>query len=280
MAASGEDSIGTSCMIAQPFRFMAPAGPSIMALLANFFALFLLLGCSEDPFDSTPTRPARTPSSACSPACTGNLFCYEDEGWCDSPPCASCYPRDCPAANPVQSCVDGAVCDETSGQCTFVYTCDPSCGSGTHCVGGHCVPDYTSTNVCDPLDRCRRLCGANDPACLTACDLDRSPTCTTCVESLSRCENQEGCFGSATGCCSENYCACFPSASGCGGRPCDACMEQCTTDGVTNTPCFNNCANTTAACATCLAPMTGDPECRQNPPPARCEALFNECVTP
>ena len=265
-------------MITQQFRLLVRDHWSIFAFAVPFLLLFALSGCDEEG-TPLPSEPARIPSTACSPACTGGLDCFEDLEGCADASCVGCYPRTCPAANPTQSCVDGAVCDENLGRCTFVQTCDPACGSGTHCVGGHCVRDYTPGNMCDPLDQCRRLCGANDASCLDACERDRSATCEICISTLRQCENRDACFGSATGCCSDDFCACFPGASGCGGRACDDCIEQCTTDGTTNTACFNQCANLSAACSTCLAPLTTDPTCSQTPTPPRCEALFNECVT-
>lgn len=267
-------------MITQPFRPMTSTGPSIMALIANFFAVFLLLGCTEDEIDSVPSSPSRVPSTQCSPPCSGGLSCYQDSGVCTTPTCSSCYARTCPSQNPTESCVDGAICDENLGRCTFEQVCEGGCVAGTHCVAGNCIPNYSSDNICDPLQRCRELCGVNDFSCLAACEIDRSATCETCLRGLERCEAQEECFGNANGCCTDNYCQCFPGAAGCGGRACDGCMAQCTNGGSTDTACFNRCANANAACASCLQPMNNTPECLTSNPPDVCTTLFYACVTP
>lgn len=262
-------------MITQLFRHSARIRGPLLAFFALTCALFITFGCGEE-FPDRPTNPARQPSSDCSPACTGSLYCYEDDTPCDTPPCASCFPRTCPPENPVQSCVEGAIC--LNGQCTYEQVCNPGCNNGTHCVSGNCVIDYTPTNGCDPLDHCRSACGANNAGCIAACENDRSPNCITKLQTLQRCEAREGCSGSPT-CCKDDFCAAFPKASGCSGRACDVCYNQCTTNGNVSTSCFNQCANLSAPCSTCLAPFTSDPACKTTPTPEYCEALFNQCVT-
>lgn len=262
-------------MFTQQFRLFRDSASLLSFFVALLAVTVLLFGCEaeEGPIEGDP---ALTRSNLCDPPCTGtNRGCFfEEDTTCASPPCVGCFEVTCPPENPIQACASGAVCQ--GGVCTFPNVCSPSCGSGTHCVAGNCIPNYTSSNVCDPLENCRNRCGSNT-GCIAACEQDRSSTCRTCMTEMASCETSDNCIASATGCCNAEYCACFPSSSGCGGKPCASCWNDC--QGSANqTSCFNQCASASSACATCLQPFNARPDCKVSDPPADCEALFFDCI--
>lgn len=267
--------IETSAMITQHFRRFSSPFATFAQFLLILVGTLLVVSCVDDG-EFTRGDPALQPSSACSPPCSGrNIGCFEDPGTCDAPPCVGCYEKTCPPENPIQSCAPGAVCQ--NGICSFDDVCNPDCRSGTHCVAGKCVPNYTTQNVCDPLENCRNQCGGN-AGCLASCENDRSSTCRSCIQTMSTCENRNSCSGSSTGCCKDEYCSCFPSAPGCGGsKPCAACWNQCES-AADQGGCFSTCAGGNAACATCLQPWSARPECKQSSPPDECDTLFFGCI--
>lgn len=267
--------IGTRCMFTQQFRLFRDNTSRFSCLLALLSVFVLLFGCEaeEGPVEGDP---ALTRSNLCDPPCSGvNRGCFFDEDTtCPSPPCVGCYEVTCPPENPIQACASGAVCQD--GVCTFPNVCTPNCGPNTHCVAGNCIPNYTNSNVCDPLENCRNQCGPNT-GCIAACEQDRSSTCRSCIASMNSCEARDSCIASATGCCSDEYCACFPNSSGCSGNPCATCWNDCQSSSDVFA-CFNQCAGASPACATCLQPFNARPDCKVSNPSQECQDLFYGCI--
>lgn len=218
--------------------------------LFTALSLLVLVGCEEEG-DQVSFSAELQRASDCQPPCSGNLLCFENPLDPSGP--SECFPLNCPKEQPVIACADGASCTD-DGQCVFEVSCTPECTGDTHCVGGSCVPNYTSENVCDPLVNCRNQCGANS-ACVLACERDRSGTCANCMSRLDRCRKEEGREPSATGYCSDEYCECFPGTPDCDdGPPCSGCWNQCK-DGADPVGCLDTCAQTYPSCAICLQPF-------------------------
>jgi hypothetical protein len=201
--------------------------------------LSTLLGCIEDDGEGGPTLPV---SDACPTDC-GALSCYLRDG------VPSCLEANCGS----DRCADGATC--VGGTCEFVDTptCAPSCGAGTHCVYGNCIPDYASSG-CDPLRVCRKLCGS-DLVCLAACEDDQSASCTALLDDLADCERSNECdSGPYASCCATDFRRTFPQSPAFSDTPCRECVEVfCGTE----TSCLNDCFNDEQACSGCLRDTCG-----------------------
>ncbi len=250
------------------FRIIAPErSRMVMQLVFSALAvLFWTTACDELPGEGSGDPTLET-SSACDPPCTGqNMGCFKD-------PEPVCIEVTCPPSAPVYACAIGASCVEDangSGQCVFESACSPSCSGNQHCTAGNCIPNYTSTNVCDPLEYCRNQCGS-DGVCLNACEHDRSPTCVAQIKKLRECEQREGCpAASPTGCCADVYRQTFPSS----GTPCKSCWNSCR-DKADPIACLSSCAETSASCQTCLSDFSTT--CNNTDTPA-CQQKFNACV--
>lgn len=251
---------------------------TLRVLLFTALSLLLIVGCEEyDDYVSDDAELER--SNDCKPPCSGsNLDCFKDPLDPSGP--SACYELNCPLEQPVTSCAEGATCTD-SGQCVFEVSCTPECSGNEHCVAGNCVPDYTSENVCDPLENCRNQCGSgsSQAACVQACERDRSLECERCMTRFSKCRKEEGAEPSPTGVCSDEYCACFPGTPECSdGPPCTACWNQCkaSTDPV---ECLNNCVGNYPSCAECLQPFSNqctDGSSGELSP--QCTELFVECT--
>lgn len=212
--------------------------------LAAALGSTMLHGCGDDFVDCFPLCPANfvcaagnDGSSVCLPRC-GNTVCTESQS-CEN-----------------NVCVGGA---------------SVTCGPGEHAVSNVCVPNYTTSNVCDPWRECRSECGTN-LTCLQACESDRSSSCATCASTLSSCESRNNCTSGAyvENCCFDAFCDCYPSHPNCGNvPPCDECDEECGNDAA----CLNRCIQGEPACAECLGPYF---ECRDSGG-ANCNALAASC---
>lgn len=168
-----------------------------------------------------------------------------------------------------QACAPGTTC--VNDQCVEDQSCS-GCTASQHCVSGVCVDNYTGANVCDPLRGCRRDCGTS-ARCLDACELDRSSTCSSCLDLLASCEASNNCdSGAVNGCCETQFCDCFPSAPGCGNVPdCVECQEDCGD----STSCFNECRRVDLACNLCLQPFD---TCARESSAAECVEEFCSCL--
>lgn len=247
-------------------------------LIAALPLLFFTVGCEEEG-ESTYFDAELTPSNRCKTTCPSGMGCFEDP--VDPTGDPSCFELNCPDADPTIACADGAVCEVDSngaGRCVLDFVCTPECTGNTHCAGGHCIPNYTSQNVCDPLIDCRNRCGGADPACLQACEHDRSSACTTCQRKLTQCRTRESCEPSATGCCSETYCECYPGSAECRGEtPCATCWNNCA-DAGDRVECLATCAGGSPTCATCLQPFIEECSESSTDLSSRCEDLFEQCT--
>lgn len=266
-------------MNTQQFRYFFRLRSLISTLFALLAVLFLTVGCEEG--DEEIIYDAElTPTSGCEPACSSGTTCYEDPT--DPTGAPGCFERNCPPDNPMIACAEGAVCQEDGaggGECVFDLQCSPACRGDTHCAGGNCIPNYSPDNVCDPLVFCRNQCGGANPACLQACEKDRSTACATCQTKLSQCRKRnDGCEPSATGCCAEEYCDCYPGASECtGSTPCATCWNNCegSTDRI---ECLGTCAGNSPACATCLQPFIEECSESNAQNSEYCGDLFEQCT--
>lgn len=164
------------------------------------------------------------------------------------------------------ACEVGETCQD--GVCTGGGTV--TCGSGEHAVAGQCVPNYTASNVCDPLRSCRRSCGTS-VSCQDACEADQSDTCSTCLDDRIACETANDCSADGYGdCCVDEFCDCFPSHPACGNvPPCEECATECGDDA----GCFSSCAEDEPACAECLQPFF---DCREGG--GTCEQELIDCT--
>jgi len=256
------------------FRLRA-LGPLLVAALS---VLFLTTAC-EDEGETTYFDVELIPSTQCKENCPSGMKCFEDP--LDPTGKAACFELNCPEDNPEIACADGAVCEVDSsgrGRCTLDFTCTPSCTGDTHCAGGHCIPNYTPQNVCDPLVNCRNKCARGDAACLQACEHDRSSACTSCQRKLTQCRTRENCDPSATGCCADTYCECYPGNAECGGGPpCASCWNEC--EGAADrVECLGTCAGSYPSCASCLQPFVQECSESSSDLSSRCEDLFEQCT--
>lgn len=249
---------------------------AIGVLLFTALSLLVLVGCEEDGGDVSFDAELRR-ASDCDPECKGDLWgCFENP--MDPAGPSECFELNCPKEQPVIACADGATCTD-AGQCEFNLTCTPECTGETQCSAGHCIPRYTSENVCDPLENCRNQCGPN-PACVQACERDRSGTCANCMSRLSQCRAREECEEpSASGCCSDAYCECFLGSPECSdGPPCERCWNGC--QGADNPiECLGICAETYPSCASCLQPFIN--QCTDGSSDElsqHCIGLFEDCT--
>lgn len=245
-------------------------------LLFSALSLLMLVGCEEEGDDAAFDAELRR-SNDCDPPCTGSLEgCFEDPMDPGGP--AGCFSLNCPTEQPVIACADGATCTD-AGQCVFDFACTPECTDGMQCSAGHCIPRYTSENVCDPLENCRNQCGPN-AACVQACERDRSATCANCMNRLSQCRVREECGEpSASGCCSEEYCECFPGSPECSdGPPCERCWNGCQ-EAADPIECLAICAGEYPSCGACLQPFIN--QCADDSSEAlsqHCIDLFADCT--
>jgi len=143
------------------------------------------------------------------------------------------------------------------------------CDAGEHAVGAVCVPNYSGSNVCDPLRVCRRACGLSIP-CADACEGDRSTTCREAAGRLAQCEASTNCTaGPYEDCCNTQFCQTFPGHPACGNvPPCQECNTECS-----DASCLNACIAGEPACSDCLQPFF---DCRDGNG-SNCDALGETC---
>ena len=250
-------------------RLSSPA-PWLFAL-ATFSLLALaalLLSACDELGDEGGTGAALTPSTRCSPACTGELVCVIDESGVPTclQPTEGCRP---------DVCAQGAVCAE--GVCTFQdRDCPGGCASGQTCIYGNCITSYTSTNACAPLDECRARCGL-DVICIQRCEDAASRSCNECRQQLGRCEARENCEANATTCCADSFCGCFPTNPGCSDTPCDLCVLEADGDGQV----LEECIADTPSCSSCLQPFFNCRDDLDNPgdAPVACQSELCSCIS-
>lgn len=171
----------------------------------------------------------------------------------------------------VDLCQDNEICQ--NNQC--IVSGNTTCGTGEHAVSGNCVPDYTSTNACDPLTTCRELCGTS-AGCLAACDDDASPQCNALRNDLTSCQTRNNCASSSStydaNCCADEFCEAFVSNPNCGNvPPCDICADEANG----NATVFTNCAADEPACNACLDPFY---TCQESG--GSCASLLCDCLSP
>ncbi len=226
-------------MTTRSATFALLALPALAAVAALLFA-----SCEEDLL-------------VCDPPCPASLVCATGD---DGLP--ACLP---PCGNTV--CTGGQTC--VNNVCTGGGTV--TCPTGEHAVANVCVPNYTTSNVCDPWRFCRADCGTS-ASCLQACEADRSASCEQCATSLASCESRSNCRSGAyvEDCCFDEFCDCYPGHPNCGNvPPCDECDDECGN----NTACLNACIQGEPACANCLQPFF---DCRDSGG-SNCEALAADC---
>lgn len=242
--------------------------------LLSLSLLIFAVACGDDPLfgDEQSTLPS---ASNCA-ECDEGAECFELESG-DS----ACLFPDC--VNDTAVCAAGFTCDSRSDQCEKIE-CPGGCESGTHCVYGTCIADYTSENVCSPLFNCREACQDSDDlqSCIAICQRDVSATCSTCLNTQSTCERRNSCTANASSCCVDEYCACFPYNPSCvdpTAPPCEVCAETCR-DASNPDRCLSSCAEQVIECSTCFEPFT---ECSEGLPSSQveteCRDEFCDCIS-